>query len=334
MDFVFTSSARPLAPAGSAPSPPRLPSMADLPPGPQPPLKLLPLAKDALPAKPRPPAPTAPLPAAGPSTGLPPTLAPPAHSAVEPKPKPSEPMPRSVLKKATAGTSNPSGTETPEAVAGKRQRRVTFEPGSRFPTREEAAARAAAGKPAVQKIVPELKPPSAVQTSAEERPPAPPPRALPPLPPQAPLPQFDLFDDDETLSAPILAAAEDPQDSGPCSGGGDATAAAPSWPGERPEEWLARGKLTPAAYSLVDAVVFEFGGEGRSFGLSELNRLNHAMGGEDLEPDDFAGLLEFETEPDRGVLGYEGYVKYMVGYLTDDFAEALNDYRSLGLHAI
>lgn len=339
MDFTFTSSVSPLAPAGSVPPP--LPSAANAAPRAQPPLKLLPLAKDALPPRPRPPPPMPPLSAAAPSVVKPPTLAPPAQFPVEPNTRPSVQMPRSALKKATAGTSTPSMTVTPEAAAAKRQRRVTFEPGSRFPTREEAAARAAAAKP-VQQIVPEIslpRPPSSSPAPSplpkyeEDRPPVPQPRPLPPLPPQAPLPQFDLFDDHEILSAPMPPPAEASQDSGPCSGSEDRTAMAPVWPGERPEEWLARGKLTPVAHSLVDAVVFEFGGEDRCFGLAELNRLNRAMGGDDLDPDDFAGLLEFDTEPDRGVLGYEGYVKYIVDYLTDDFAEALNDYRSLGLHA-
>jgi len=112
------------------------------------------------------------------------------------------------------------------------------------------------------------------------------------------------------------------------------------WPGEEPSEWLRDdGTLTRAACMLVEAAVRRYGrAQDGAMGHTELCSLNCAMGGADLDLEDFEHVCSFngtdvtDAFADAAVTS-QGFVRYMSQYLASDFDEARADLRKLGLVA-
>ena len=112
------------------------------------------------------------------------------------------------------------------------------------------------------------------------------------------------------------------------------------WPGEEPSEWLLDdGTLTRAACMLVEAAVRRYGrAQDGAMGHTELCSLNCAMGGADLDLEDFEHVCSFngtdvtDAFADAAVTS-QGFVRYMSQYLASDFDEARADLRKLGLVA-
>ena len=358
------STAKPRPPTKSPPSAPAAPTppaWASKPPSTSaaPKEPLLPSATTSKPPLPAPSVTIPKLPAPSATTSKPPLPAPsvttqklPAPSVTIPKlPAPSATIPKlpapsattqklpapSALKKrrpapeamAEAASGNTSGGNPPPA----KRRRVTFAPDVTGGDEPEEMA----GKPTPPLLLPPPRSPRCTGKATA----------------MAAALSLDLFGDgdddnyDDNYDASPSPLSTPPNEAAELFGAGAGCAEAfgrVKWPGEQPSEWLlADGTLTRAARMLVEAAVRRYGrAQDGALGHTELNSLNCAMGGADLDQEDFEHVCSFNDTEVADVAGAaladaavtsEGFVRYMSQYLASDFDEARADLRKLGLVA-